>query len=133
MRVESIIRLLRASFDDASPGAVIAVQTFGDYQIFNPHLHVIATDGCFNGSGDFAVGPGPQSLDLEAAFRLEVMLKKEGKITDSIIENMMGWHHSGFSPRVLLTSVPFLKMFCYAKRQNALWIIAPLQRECQLR
>jgi hypothetical protein len=25
------------------------------------------------------------------------MLKKEGKITDFIIENMMGWHHSGFN------------------------------------
>jgi hypothetical protein len=35
-----------ASLDDASPGAVIAVQTFGDYQNFNPHLHIIATDGC---------------------------------------------------------------------------------------
>ena len=88
-----------ASFDDASPGAVIAVQTFGDYQNFNPHLHVIATDGCFNSSGSFTVGPDPQSSDLEEAFRLEVfkMLKKEEKITDSIIENMMGWHHSGFN------------------------------------
>jgi hypothetical protein len=58
---------------------VIAVQTFGDYQNFNPHLHVIATDGCFYDSGGFAVGPEPQSSDLEDAFRLEVfkMLKKE--------------------------------------------------------
>ena len=24
------------------------------------------------------------------------MLKKEGKITDAVIENMMSWHHSGF-------------------------------------
>jgi len=48
-----------AAFGDASPGAVIAVQTFGDYQNFNPHLHVIATDGCFYGNGGFAVGPGP--------------------------------------------------------------------------
>ena len=88
-----------ASFDDASPGAVIAVQTFGDYQNFNPHLHVIATDGCFYDNGGFAMGPEPRASDLEEAFRLEVfkMLKKEGKITDSIIENMMGWHHSGFN------------------------------------
>jgi hypothetical protein len=87
------------SLDDATPGAVIAVQTFGDYQNFNPHLHVIATDGCFYGNGGFAVGPTPHSSDLEEAFRLEVfkMLKKEEKITDSIIENMLGWHHSGFN------------------------------------
>ncbi len=80
------------SFDDATPSAVIAVQTFGDYQNFNPHLHVIATDGCFYGNGGFTVGPTPRLSDLEGTFRLEVfkMLKKEEKITYSIIENMMG-------------------------------------------
>jgi hypothetical protein len=25
------------------------------------------------------------------------MLKAEGKITDSVIENMLSWHHSGFN------------------------------------
>jgi len=36
--------------------------------------------------------------DLEEAFQYEVlkMLKKEGKINDAIIENMLSWHHSGF-------------------------------------
>jgi hypothetical protein len=34
-------------YGDAVPGGVIAVQTFGDFQNFNPHLHIIATDGCF--------------------------------------------------------------------------------------
>jgi hypothetical protein len=31
-------------FDDAAPGATIAVHTFGDFQQFIPHLHLIATD-----------------------------------------------------------------------------------------
>ncbi|RJX19276.1 MAG: transposase [Desulforudis sp.] len=88
-----------AAFDDAVPGAVIAVQTFGDFQNFNPHLHIIATDGCFYGNGGFAAGPRPNPSDLETAFRLEVlkMLKNEGKITGLIIENMLSWHHSGFN------------------------------------
>ncbi|WP_291460325.1 transposase [Desulfobacula sp.] len=36
--------------------------------------------------------------DLEEAFQYEVlkMLKKEGKINDAIIENMLSWYHSGF-------------------------------------
>jgi len=36
--------------------------------------------------------------DLEDAFQYEVfkMLKKEGKINDAIIENMLSWHHTGF-------------------------------------
>jgi hypothetical protein len=27
-------------------GAVIAIQTFGDFLTFNPHCHILATDGC---------------------------------------------------------------------------------------
>ena len=40
--------------------------------------------------------------DLSEAFRYEVlsMLKKEGKITDAVIENMMSWNHSGFHVHV---------------------------------
>ena len=43
--------------DDAVPGAVIAIQSFGDFLGFNPHLHVLATDGCFYGKGIFRVAP----------------------------------------------------------------------------
>jgi len=35
------------------PGAVIAIQSFGDFLGFNPHLHVLDTDGCFYGKGMF--------------------------------------------------------------------------------
>ena len=30
-------------FDEAIPGAAIAVHTFGDFQQFNPHLHLIVS------------------------------------------------------------------------------------------
>jgi hypothetical protein len=30
------------------PGAVSAIQTFGDLLGFNPHCHVLCTDGCFD-------------------------------------------------------------------------------------
>jgi hypothetical protein len=43
------------------PGAVIAIQTFGDFLGFNPHWHVLVTDGCFYGRGMFRVAP---PLDL---------------------------------------------------------------------
>lgn len=87
------------SYADATPGGVIAVQTFGDFQNFNPHLHIIATDGCFYGNDMFIRGPAPVPADLENAFRREIfkLLKKEGMITNFIIDNMMGWHHSGFN------------------------------------
>ena len=37
----------------AVPGAVIAIQSFSDFMGFNPHLHVLGTDGCFYGEGMF--------------------------------------------------------------------------------
>jgi len=85
--------------NDTVPAAVIAVQTFVDFLNFNPHLHIIAADGCFDNSGDFIRGRVPNADDLEEAFRYEVlkMLKKEGKIVDITIENMKTWHHNGFN------------------------------------
>ena len=83
--------------EDAGPGAVIAIQSFGDFLGFHSHAHVLVTDGCFYGEGAFRVNPTPNAKDLEDLFRYEVfkMLKAEGKINDAIIENMMQWHHSG--------------------------------------
>ncbi len=84
--------------DSAVPGASIAVQTYGDFSNFNPHLHAIVSDGCFFKGNDFHMDPGFILEDLEEIFQYEVlkMLKKEGKITDVIIENMLSWRHSGF-------------------------------------
>ena len=71
----------------------VAVQSFGDFQNFNPHLHVIATNGCFRENDAFKVCPPPRTADLEELFRYEVfkMLKKENLITDAVIENMLSW------------------------------------------
>jgi hypothetical protein len=41
------------SEEDALPGAVIAIQSFGDFLGFNSHLHVLTSDGCFYGQGMF--------------------------------------------------------------------------------
>lgn len=98
-KVLSVYLKQGVSLDDPNPGAVIAVQAFGDFLNFNPHLHIIATDGCFDRDGGFMVGAEPDASVLEGLFRLEVfsMLKKEGKINGAIIENMLTWHHSGFN------------------------------------
>jgi hypothetical protein len=106
-------------YDDAKAGAAVAVQSFGDFQNFNSHLHEICTDGCFYGNGSFKVCPTPNPKDLEDLFRYEVfkMLKAEGKINDVVIENMMNWRHSGFKSQLVLlyicnnTSVLNYKIF----------------------
>ena len=86
-------------YDDAKSGAAVAVQSFGDFQNFHPHLHVLATDGCLYNEGAFMVCPPPDSREIEELFRYEVfkLLKAEGKINDTVIENMMNWRHSGFN------------------------------------
>ena len=81
------------------PGAVVAVQTFGDFQNFNPHLHIIVTDGCFYGDGKFLVCQPPDHQIVEQMFRREVfkMLNSEGRIGEVLIDNLMNWRHSGFN------------------------------------
>jgi hypothetical protein len=55
-------------YDDAKAGAAIAVQSFGDFQNFNSHLHVICTDppeADFYGKGSFKTCPTtPNPKDL---------------------------------------------------------------------
>jgi len=52
--------------NDPIPGAVIAIQTFGDFLGFNPHCHILVTDGCFYGSrGMFRVDPPMTIISME--------------------------------------------------------------------
>jgi hypothetical protein len=69
------------------PGAVIAVQTFGDFLGFNPHCHILITDGCFCGKGMLRVVPLLELKKLEAIFRHEIlqMLIAKVKITQEML------------------------------------------------
>jgi hypothetical protein len=86
--------------NDPVPGAVIAVQTFGDFLGFNPHTHILVTDGCFYGNkGMFRVAPPLELKKLEAIFRHKVlkMLLNKGKITQEIVIMLSSWRHTGFN------------------------------------
>jgi hypothetical protein len=66
--------LQEAAYEKNSvPGAVIAIQTFGDLLGFNPHCHILITDGCFYGKGMFRVVPLLELKKLEAIFRHKVL------------------------------------------------------------
>jgi len=81
---------------DGVLGAIMAIHTFGDYsQIWHPHLHAIVADGLFTKSGVFCVMPKADLKPLAEVFRANVpkMLKKEGKITDGLMNNLMEWRH----------------------------------------
>jgi len=85
--------------EDAVHGAVIAIQSFGDFLGYNPHLHVLCSDGCFYGDGMFRVAPRFETKQLEEIFRHNVfkMLLSKGKITQDLINMLMSWRHSGFN------------------------------------
>ena len=66
---------------DAMPGAVIAIQTFGDLLGFNPHCHVLCTDGCFDEKALFRVAPrfGPEGLKAIFEHKVFRMLLSKGR------------------------------------------------------
>jgi hypothetical protein len=81
------------------PGASIAIQTFGDFLGFNPHCHILVTDGCFYGdNGMFRVAPPLELKKLETIFRHRVfkMLLEKGKVSREMIAMLSTWLHSGF-------------------------------------
>ncbi|MBT8358850.1 MAG: transposase zinc-binding domain-containing protein, partial [Deltaproteobacteria bacterium] len=90
-KVLNLYLMQAAAYDDAKAVATVAVQSFYDFQNFNPHLHVLATDGCFYGNGSFKVCPTPQAKDFEEPFRQEVfkILKAKGKITYVVSEKQI--------------------------------------------
>jgi hypothetical protein len=82
------------------PGIALAIQSFGDYSRWHPHLHTLVADGLFTESGYFYVMPKVDLRPLAELFRASVlkMLQKEGRIDDAFIKMIMAWrHNSGFS------------------------------------
>jgi hypothetical protein len=82
------------------PGAVIAMQSFGDFLGFNPHTHILVTDGCFYGDGGmFRVSPPFELKKLEAIFRHTVfrMLLNKRKITQEMIAMLSTWRPASTS------------------------------------
>jgi len=74
--------------EDAVPGAVTAIQSFSDFMVFNPHLHVLVFDGYFYGEGIFRVTPRFVIKELEKLFRHKVfkLLLSKGKITENLVD-----------------------------------------------
>jgi hypothetical protein len=72
------------------PGGIVATQTFGDLSHrYHPHLHVLATAGCFYGGGLFRLAPRFNLKELEKLFRYRVlkMLLRKGRITEEFLRD----------------------------------------------
>ena len=98
----SLIRFFRTALNtkQGQLGTVTAIQTFGDYGRWHPHLHLLVADGLFMSNGSFHVMPDVGLRPLQEMFRAAVlkMLKREGKIDDAFIRMLLKWRHvSGFN------------------------------------
>lgn len=82
------------------PGIALAIQTFGDYAKWHPHVHALVADGLFTETGFFYVMPKVAIWPLAELFRASIltMLKDEGRLDDTLIKKIHTWrHNSGFS------------------------------------
>ena len=80
------------------PGVIIAIQTFGDYLNFHPHLHILITDGAFVGTHTFHAlhyTDWQQVAELLRARVIKFFVKKE-KLSSQEAQKLRQWHNSGF-------------------------------------
>ena len=78
---------------------IIAIQTFGDYLNFHPHLHILITDGAFIGHHTFHSLPRTdwdQVAELLQARVLKFFVRKD-KLSAREAQKMRQWYHSGFN------------------------------------
>jgi hypothetical protein len=58
---------------ETMPGCACSIQTFGDFLGFNPHCHIIISDGTFDDQGNFSVTPYYDTFALVQLFRHKVL------------------------------------------------------------
>lgn len=75
------------------------MQTAGEVLDFHAHLHVLVTNGGLSADSTFRLLASFHYLHLEPLFRAEVLRMLFGKelVTESIVDDLLSWRHSGFS------------------------------------
>ncbi len=95
-----MLEVYRAVLDrqELTPGMIGAIHTFGELLHFHPHLHSLVTDGGFTPDGSFIALPALDDEPFEKLWQKRVfdLLLKRGKISESLVTQMLGWTHSGF-------------------------------------
>jgi hypothetical protein len=87
---------------DGRPGAVLGIETSGEYLDCNPHIHMLTTDGLFTDSGTFHFMPRyhPRAQEyLKTLWEHEVTkyVVKKGYVTETVAAKVLNFRHTGFS------------------------------------
>ena len=94
-----LTRWLRARTDcpTGQPGLVVAVQTFGDYLLWHPHVHVLAAAGVFTNDGHFHLAStGGWDALRELWHTLLRRLRDAHALAPETLARLLQWRHSGF-------------------------------------
>ncbi|MCF7688517.1 MAG: transposase [Cephaloticoccus sp.] len=88
----------RTGHPDGQPGIIAALQTFGDFLAWHPHLHLLVTAGVFDG-GAFRLAPTGGWSRLAELWRHAVLrrLREQQAIDDALVSKLLAWRHSGFT------------------------------------
>jgi hypothetical protein len=83
----------------AVPGFVAALQTFGSFANWHPHVHGIVSEGLFERDGTFLTLWQLDPEAVEERFRQRVIseLRKARRLSEDFADTLLGWEHSGFS------------------------------------
>ncbi len=87
---------------DVFPGGIFVPQTFGGMANWNPHVHALITDTCWDREGNYYPMPEIDTADLQGIEKLFAglvftILLEEGMISDKLVDKMRSWKHSGYS------------------------------------
>lgn len=82
----------------ARPGAILTINTAGQYLAWMPHIHGIAACGGFLPDGSFEPCPRIDANTVRELFEAHVfsMLREAGLISHELVDKVRSWRHSGF-------------------------------------
>ncbi len=82
----------------ALPGAILTINTAGDFLGWQPHIHGIVTCGGFLPNGEFEPAPAIDAKTVREVFEAKVfsMLREKGLINHEIVDKIRSWKHTGF-------------------------------------
>ena len=95
---DSLTVFLHEALDrrDVFPGGILVPQTFGGMANWNPHVHALITDTCWDREGNYYPRPeidtaGLQVLEKLFAGLIFRMLLEEDMISEELVEKMRSW------------------------------------------
>jgi hypothetical protein len=98
---ETVHELMAAVVDDNNVrvGMVVAIQTFADNLLWNPHLHCIVSRGVWRVDGQWIPVPYIDTHAAEILFREKLfrLLQEHDLLSDERIQILRSWRRSGFS------------------------------------